>query len=254
MRTIRYCKMIGLMGVCTLVALGAGYLGGPGTSTLLAQVREKEAARNPARQSTSGSRLEVNKLTDSAQEPDSPERARVTSVRLFPSKNYTRIMIELSGDVRYQAHRLMEDPSKGLPPRIYIDLFNAKLATDSQEPITVEDGLLRQVRVGQFTPDVVRVVIDMTTLKEHSVFLLPDPYRLVIDVPGQKNGEIVAADDKTRQRTVKVAGKSNPPSNLGVRKSFWIQVTAVRIPEPSVSGESRKKTLFWRWRRSWPRS
>ena len=218
MRTIRYCKMIGLMGVCTLVALGAGYLGGPGTSTLLAQVREKEAARNPARQSTSGSRLEVNKLTDSAQEPDSPERARVTSVRLFPSKNYTRIMIELSGDVRYQAHRLMEDPSKGLPPRIYIDLFNAKLATDSQEPITVEDGLLRQVRVGQFTPDVVRVVIDMTTLKEHSVFLLPDPYRLVIDVPGQKNGEIVAADDKTRQRTVKVAGKSNPPSNLGVRK------------------------------------
>ena len=146
------------------------------------------------------------------------ERARVTSVRLFSSKNYTRIMMELSGEVRYQAHRLKEDPSKGLPPRIYIDLFNAKLAMDSNEPIAVEDGLLRQVRVGQFTPDIVRVVIDMTTLRDHSIFLLPDPYRLVIDVPGQKNGEVVAADDKTRQRAVRVAGKSNPASNLGVRK------------------------------------
>ena len=218
MRTMLQCRMIGLIGLGALAVLGASYLGGPGTSTLLAQVRERDAARSPTPESTSGSRLEGEKLSDSAQQPGLPERARVTAVRLFSSKNYTRVMMELSGEVRYQAHRLNEDPSKGLPPRIYIDLFNAKLAIDSKEPITVEDGLLRQVRVGQFTPDVVRVVIDMTTLREHNTFLLPDPYRLVIDVPGQKNGEIVAADDKTKKRTVMVGGKSNPPPNLGVRK------------------------------------
>jgi N-acetylmuramoyl-L-alanine amidase len=146
-----------------------------------------------------------------------PERARLTSVRLLSAQNSTRIMMELSREVRYQAHRLKEDPSKGLPPRIYVDLFNAKLAMDSKEPITVENGLLRQVRVGQFSPDVVRVVIDMTSLREHSIFLLPDPYRLVIDFQGQ-NGEIVAAENKIRKRTVMVGGKSNPPPNLGVRK------------------------------------
>ena len=92
-------------------------------------------------------------------------------------------MMELSAHVRYETHRLKEDPSKGLPPRIYIDLFSTKLAMDSQEPIMVDDGVLRQLRVGQFTPDVVRIVIDMTTLREHNAFLLADPYRLVIDVP-----------------------------------------------------------------------
>jgi N-acetylmuramoyl-L-alanine amidase len=210
--------MIGLMSLCALAALGASYRAGPGTSTLLAQVRERDAARSPAPPSTSGSRLASDKISDPAQEAGLPERARVTSVRLFSSKNYTRVMMELSSEVRYQAHSLKEDPSKGLPPRIYIDLLNAKLALDSKEPITVADGPLRQVRVGQFTPDVVRVVIDMTTLKEHSTFLLTDPYRLVIDVQGQKSGERVAAEDKTRERTVMVAGKSNPPPNIGVRK------------------------------------
>jgi N-acetylmuramoyl-L-alanine amidase len=218
MRTMLQCRMIGLMSLCALAALGASYRAGPGTSTLLAQVRERDAARSPAPTSTSGSRLASDKISDPAQEAGLPERARVTSVRLFSSKNYTRVMMELSSEVRYQAHSLKEDPSKGLPPRIYIDLLNAKLALDSKEPITVADGPLRQVRVGQFTPDVVRVVIDMTTLKEHSTFLLTDPYRLVIDVQGQKSGERVAAEDKTRERTVMVAGKSNPPPNIGVRK------------------------------------
>ena len=218
MNKMRHRKMIGRIGLCALAVLGASYLGGPGTSTLLAQVRERGAGRSPAPQSLNGSRADDNQLADSAREPGLPERAQLTSVRLLSAQNYTRIVMELSRDVRYQAHSLKEDPSKGLPPRIYVDLFNAKLAMDSKDPITVADGPLRQVRVGQFIQDVVRVVIDMTTLREHSVFLLPDPYRLVIDVQGQKNGEIVGAEDKIRKRTVLLAGKSNPAPNLGVRK------------------------------------
>ena len=218
MSKMRHRKMISRIGLCALAVLGASYLGGPGTSTLLAQVRERGAGRSPAPQSLNGSRADDNQLADSAREPGLPERAQLTSVRLLSAQNYTRIVMELSRDVRYQAHSLKEDPSKGLLPRIYVDLFNAKLAMDSKDPITVADGPLRQVRVGQFTQDVVRVVIDMTTLREHSVFLLPDPYRLVIDVQGQKNGEIVGAEDKIRKRTVLLAGKSNPAPNLGVRK------------------------------------
>ena len=217
MRTMLQCKMIGLMSLCVLVVLGASYLVDPGTSTLLAQVRETDAARSPVPPPTSASRPAGDKISDPAQEPGSPERARVTSVRLFSSQNDTRVMIELSSEVRYQAHSLKEDPSTGLPPRIYIDLFNAQLALGPKDPTTAGDGPLRQVRVGQFTPDVVRVVIDMTTLKEHSTFLLTNPYRLVIDVQGAKSGETPVAD-KARERTVMVAGKTNPPPNVGVRK------------------------------------
>src|SRR5260370_35566468 len=95
MRTMLQCRMIGLMGFGALAVLGASYLGGPGTSTLLAQVRERDAARIPTPESTSGSRLEGEKLSDSAQQPGLPERARVTAVRLFSSQNYIRIMMEI---------------------------------------------------------------------------------------------------------------------------------------------------------------
>jgi N-acetylmuramoyl-L-alanine amidase len=84
---------------------------------------------------------------------------------------------------------LPEDASKGLPPRIYIDIFGARLAMNGSEPIKVDDGVLRQIRVGQFSADVVRVVLDMTTPGSHQIFLLPDPQRLVIDIQGRSSGE-----------------------------------------------------------------
>jgi N-acetylmuramoyl-L-alanine amidase len=74
--------------------------------------------------------------------------------------------------------------------------------------------LLRQVRVGQFSPDVVRVVLDMKSLAGHKAFLLPDPYRLVIDIQGTTS---VA---KTRDQE---KGRGPPPktkreAKIGIRK------------------------------------
>ena len=57
---------------------------------------------------------------------------------------------------------------------------------NSKDAIPVDDGVLSQVRVGQYSEDIVRVVLDMTNLGAHNAFVLPDPYRLVIDIYGQK--------------------------------------------------------------------
>jgi N-acetylmuramoyl-L-alanine amidase len=124
------------------------------------------------------------------------DRARLTAVRFLSSPTYTRVTMDLTQPVRYEVHRLKEDAAKGLPPRIYIDIFRAKLAVESKEPLVVDDGLLRHVRVGQFTPDVVRVVLDMNSLRAHNTFLLPDPYRLVVDIQGQKRSDNVASTAK----------------------------------------------------------
>lgn len=117
--------------------------------------------------------------------PLGSEKAKLSALHFMSSQTYTRVTMDLSKEARFETHRLKEDASKRLPPRIYIDIFGAQLALDSKEPIKVEDGLLRQVRVAQFSQDVVRVVLDMTTLHSHNVFFLPDPYRLVIDIQGQ---------------------------------------------------------------------
>lgn len=144
-----------------------------------------------------------------------PARALLTQIRHTSSQSYTRIIMELSTEIRYETHLLKEDRSKGLPPRIYVDLLGTRLAMDPIQPIAVQDRLLRQVRAGQFGPDVVRVVLDMSSLSSHKVFLLPDPYRLVVDIQGQRDGEELAALEKGRD--LAPARKSKQPPE-GLRK------------------------------------
>ena len=89
-----------------------------------------------------------------------------------------------------KSRRLKEDAAKGVPPRIYIDITAARLAMTSKEPVPVDDGLLRQVRLGQYSADVVRVVLDMTSLIDHKAFILPDPYRLGDRLAGTDDGGV----------------------------------------------------------------
>ena len=144
------------------------------------------------------------------------ERARLSAVRYLSSASYTRVMLDLSREVRFETHRLKEDASKGLPLRIYIDIFGTHLAMDSRDPVRVDDGLLRQVRVGQFSQDIVRVVLDMTSLRNHNAFLLADPYRLVIDVQGQNAPEPSVSLTKTNTTVPAVKATTSPAA--GIRK------------------------------------
>jgi N-acetylmuramoyl-L-alanine amidase len=155
------------------------------------------------------------KSVDAAAAPGS-EKARLSAVRYLSSTSYTRVMLDLSQEVRFETHRLKEDSAKALPPRIYIDIFGAQLAMESKDPVKVDDGLLRQVRVGQFSQDVVRVVLDMTSLRNHTAFLLPDPYRLVIDVQGQNALETSAP--LTKAKTAVAAAKGATSFPAGIRK------------------------------------
>jgi N-acetylmuramoyl-L-alanine amidase len=147
---------------------------------------------------------------------DKSKASLLTNVRHRSSKNYTRIVLDLSSEVKYEAHILEEDHSRGLPSRIYVDLSGARLAMDDARPIEIQDGLLRQVRVGQFGPDVVRVVLDMNSLSDYKTFVLPDPYRLVIDIQGQKGEERLVALKKGRSPYS--WGKKGKLSNQGLRK------------------------------------
>ena len=143
--------------------------------------------------------------------------ALLSQIRHTSSQSYTRVTMELSAEIRYETHVLKEEPSKGLPPRIYVDLLGSKLAMDATQPISIQDGLLRQVRAAQFSPAVVRVVLDMSSLSDYKAFLLPDPYRLVIDIQGQENGQRVAVLEKKKE-PVPQPKAIKPPPVAGLRK------------------------------------
>jgi N-acetylmuramoyl-L-alanine amidase len=157
--------------------------------------------------------------------PPPSDKALVTGLRFLTSKSYTRITLDLSQETKYEVRRLKEDAVKGMPPRVYVDILGARLALTSKEPVPVDDGLLRQVRVGQYSTDVVRVVLDLHNLTAQNVFMLPDPYRLVIDVAGERMAERASTSEAPPR--VEPAARSSvaparkpvpPPVANGLRK------------------------------------
>ena len=139
-----------------------------------------------------------------------PSKAVLSQIRYASTESRTRVTLELSSEVRYETHALKEDSSKGLPPRIYVDLMGSRLGADAKQPILIQDGLLRQVRAAQYSPEVVRVVLDMSSVGSYRTSVLSDPYRLIVDIQGTENGERVALVEKKKE-PVPEAKNAKPP-------------------------------------------
>ncbi len=110
--------------------------------------------------------------------------AWVEPVKYWSSDDYTRIVIPVTAAVPFSATLLEE--KDGFPRRLFVDFSRSTLPAASQEAMSIDDGLLKQVRFGQYTADTVRVVLDIESLSDYKVFSLPDPFRVIIDVHGVK--------------------------------------------------------------------
>ncbi|HET6934753.1 MAG TPA: N-acetylmuramoyl-L-alanine amidase [Candidatus Angelobacter sp.] len=105
---------------------------------------------------------------------------RLTSIRHWSTPDYTRVAIDLEQEVKYQAGRVPH------PDRIFFDLYGTKLASDLVgKTFDVDAGFLHKIRVAQFKSNMARVVLDVDDVAEYSAFLLPNPYRLIIDIHGK---------------------------------------------------------------------
>ena len=127
--------------------------------------------------------------------PDTkPGRPMVTGIRHWSTPDYTRVAIDLESEVKYEAGRVPD------PDRIFFDLQDTKLAsTLVGKTFDVSDGFLKKIRIAQFERGTTRVVLEVDDVSDYSAFLLPNPYRLIIDIHGRQP-----------QRTTNVA-KNAPP-------------------------------------------
>jgi N-acetylmuramoyl-L-alanine amidase len=109
----------------------------------------------------------------------------VSNIRHWTSQEYTRVVIDLEADAKYEANFLRADPKRNLPPRIFVDIKGANLREEIiRHPVQVNNGLLTRVRAGRFRPGVVRVVIDLERESGYRVFDLSGPSRIIVDVEG----------------------------------------------------------------------
>ena len=105
----------------------------------------------------------------------------VTGIRHWSTPDYTRVAIDVDGEVKYEAGRVPN------PDRIFFDLPDTKLASVLVgKSFDVQDGFLKKIRVAQYQPGSTRVVLEVDDVSDYSAFLLPNPYRLIIDIHGRQ--------------------------------------------------------------------
>jgi len=105
----------------------------------------------------------------------------VTGIRHWSTPDYTRVAIDVDAEVKYEAGRVPN------PDRIFFDLPNTRLASVLVgKSFEVQDGFLKKIRVAQFQPGYTRVVLEVADVSDYSAFLLPNPYRLIIDIHGRQ--------------------------------------------------------------------
>src|ERR1700682_6320574 len=105
---------------------------------------------------------------------------RVTGVRHWSTPDYTRVAIDVEQEVKFGSQRISH------PDRIFFDLRDTKLAsTLVGKTFDVDDGFLKKIRVAEFQPGRTRIVLEVDDLARYDAFLLPDPYRLIIDIHGK---------------------------------------------------------------------
>jgi N-acetylmuramoyl-L-alanine amidase len=178
----------------------------------------KAPRQHPTRQKPSRAVEEASKAPVADDMPDAPAQPqqqdtavvtndsqphrlpRLTGIRHWSTGDYTRIAIDLEQEVKYQSGRVPH------PDRIFFDLYGTKLAPELVgKSFEVDAGFLHKIRVAQYKLGMARVVLDVDDVAEYSAFLLPNPYRLIIDIHGKlppnklaKNKEPKSASQETK--------------------------------------------------------
>jgi len=123
------------------------------------------------------------------------ELPRVTGVRHWSTPDYTRVAIDVEQEVKFSSQRIAN------PERIFFDIQGTKLAsTLVGKTFDVDDGFLKKIRVAESKPGQTRIVLEVDDLASYDAFLLPDPYRLIIDVHGKESRAEELAKERSASR------------------------------------------------------
>ncbi|PTT76588.1 N-acetylmuramoyl-L-alanine amidase, partial [Pelomonas sp. HMWF004] len=135
------------------------------------------------RRTTLGLLALLLKAPDTLAAPSSPGQASIVAVRVWPALDYTRVTIE--SDAPLAARHFLVDS----PHRLVIDVDGLVLSPGLREligKVKADDPYIAGVRVGQNTPTVVRIVLDLKQPVAPQIFTLAPvaayKHRLVFDL------------------------------------------------------------------------
>lgn len=173
--------------------------------------------------------------TEPVSNPADSKESRLTSIRYWSNPGYTRIVLDVSSETKFSAHYLVPEPKKDIPPRLYIDIEGAGLDEILQDPKIVDDGLLRRIRTGKPNADTVRVVLDLGSIGDYKVFPLSDPWRIVVDIAGDKSPEL-----KRRETVIRALPETGSDEIARVLKESPKSQQPLHIPNAPAAASLRR--------------
>lgn len=166
--------------------------------------------------------------------------ANVTSTRIWPARDYTRLTIESKSALRYTLFAVKN------PERLVLDLegtdFSAPLA-ELHGKVTDGDPYIEKLRVGRNRPGVLRLVLDLKTEVNAQAFALPPiaeyGHRLVLDLYPLIAPDPLAALIEQAEKTVpaEAAPAAVPAAKLPRELATKIERLAIIVIDAGHGGE-----------------
>ena len=163
------------------------------------------------RRSSLGLLAVLLKAPDTLAAPTSPTQASIIAVRVWPAQEYTRVTIESDKPLATR-HFLVEAPH-----RLVIDVDGLELSPGLREligKVKADDPYITGVRVGQNTPTVVRIVLDLRQPVAPQIFTLGPvaayKHRLVFDLRPKFEADPLLALAQEGARKPPPAGPASP--------------------------------------------
>ncbi len=163
----------------------------------------------------------------------------LNAVRFQSSDEYTRVVFDLSGEARFRWQLLDPAEEAGRPQRLYVDLSGVQLSAEAARDQAVSDGILKQIRTGQNSPETARVVLDFHAFQDYKIFQLYDPYRVVVDVYAPRKappGGSAAASSGESTHPTEAQAQAATPHNGGREEPA---PAAAPVPAPSAAKKAQ---------------
>jgi len=178
--------------------------------------------------------------------------AQILAVRVWPADDYTRVTLE-NDAVLKATHFIVKDPE-----RMVVDIEGLELNPTLKSlvaKIQSNDPYIKQVRVGQNRPNVVRLVFDLKEEVRPQVFTLPPAGnykdRLIFDLYPVKEADPIAAmiekgnwssDGKPPSGSASAAAGSTPKGDMPPLKPGEAEMAA-NAPTPREQLEALKPDM-----------
>jgi N-acetylmuramoyl-L-alanine amidase len=167
--------------------------------------------------------------------------ATILAVRIWPAPDYSRVTIESDGILTTR------QTSVAQPPRLAVDLEGIDLSPQLRElvaKVRPDDPNIEGIRVGQYAPGVVRLVIDLKQPALPQVFQLPPvaayQHRLVLDFYPERAIDPLEAliQERLREMPALPAATPDPLGELMAQRSQRAPASTPSRPDPAPAART----------------